>query len=420
MPENPLLHRLMQRRRIRVVTTPPLLPSDDGREEIAIRKPDQLKTSPSKRRATTTPSPSGSDSKPTTTNTAVAPLMQLLDELKLGTPTKLLGTGTYGSVYRLVNTAERLPVVAAVKVMDYGPKSAHINAVVEECRVTSRLCSLSGGHPHLVTSYGYALGTSATNCAALFLELCNADTLSHWTRDGRAPLPLPELARQLVSAVAYCHRNGWAHCDIAPKNILVTSFGDPPSSYVIKLCDFSSARKIGLCGRLMLKQRKSSSEYPEEICSISHRSPENLASVILHTNKLWGMSDQIAMTDRVDSWSLGLVLVECALLIDNILHISTRTTREHTFERYIELFGMPCSADWWVPSTVIRSLGPNTTIKRADMAETCCDNKITTLVWPRLIDATLEEPGLYELIRKLLKWDPNKRASVCAVDAALK
>ena len=416
MPQNPLLNRLMARRRLRVITTP------DGALDLqqpvppttaVVRKPDKVRTPPRKRRVST--SPLGSDPEELLDqyqpDAVLVPLIQLLSSTKLGQASDLLGRGTYGSVYRLVKTPDWLPVVAAVKALAYGRNNVYTSRVLDECHTTMRLCSLSGGHPHLVTAYGFQGGSDKVACAALILELCSHGTLTQWLGSKQLPVPVQEVARQMASALAYCHRNGWAHCDLAPKNVLVHLYGR--SSFVLKLCDFSSSIKIGLQDRLMLTPRTMQT-CPEDICSISHRAPENLGAVILHRAKLWGMAEQLVMTSKVDAWALGIMLVECALCNPNITVPSQSPTVYQTFGLYLDLFGPPAAADWWVP-TWIEKAG----VKLPKSKDAGGDAE-SQMIWPHLSAALLDQPRIMAIVRKLLKWDPNKRLSVCAVDAALK
>lgn len=51
------------------------------------------------------------------------------------------------------------------------------------------------------------------------------------------PLVVKLYAYQLMRAIAYIHSIGICHRDIKPQNVLVD-----PSTHVLKLCDFGSAK----------------------------------------------------------------------------------------------------------------------------------------------------------------------------------
>ncbi len=56
-----------------------------------------------------------------------------------------------------------------------------------------------------------------------------------------------QLARQIVSAVAYLHEHGVVHCDLKPSNILVMEKDDPPGGVLtVKIADFGLSQVITL------------------------------------------------------------------------------------------------------------------------------------------------------------------------------
>lgn len=84
--------------------------------------------------------------------------------------------------------------------------------------------------------------------------------------------------REIVNAVAYCHRNNFAHRDLKLENILMTAQGQ------IKLCDFGFAKSFD------------KSCFSETFCgSLPYCAPE-----ILQGNAYNAFS--------TDVWSLGVIL----------------------------------------------------------------------------------------------------------------
>lgn len=91
-------------------------------------------------------------------------------------------------------------------------------------------------------------------------------------------------AYQLMRSIAYIHALGICHRDIKPQNVLVD-----PSSHVLKLCDFGSA-----------KQLVPGEPNVSYICSRYYRAPE----------LIFGNSDYNCV---IDVWSVGCVIAELML-----------------------------------------------------------------------------------------------------------
>eukprot|EP00276_Gloeochaete_wittrockiana_P004892 CAMPEP_0184643946 /NCGR_PEP_ID=MMETSP0308-20130426/749_1 /TAXON_ID=38269 /ORGANISM="Gloeochaete witrockiana, Strain SAG 46.84" /LENGTH=371 /DNA_ID=CAMNT_0027072215 /DNA_START=303 /DNA_END=1418 /DNA_ORIENTATION=+ len=89
---------------------------------------------------------------------------------------------------------------------------------------------------------------------------------------------------QLFRSLAYMHSVGICHRDIKPQNLLVD-----PSTHVLKLCDFGSAKK--------LVKGEPNISY---ICSRYYRAPE----------LIFGATDY---TTAIDVWSAGCVMAELML-----------------------------------------------------------------------------------------------------------
>lgn len=91
-------------------------------------------------------------------------------------------------------------------------------------------------------------------------------------------------AYQMFRSLAYIHALGICHRDIKPQNLLVD-----PSTHILKLCDFGSAKK--------LLRGEPNVSY---ICSRYYRAPE----------LIFGCTDY---TPAIDVWSVGCVIAELML-----------------------------------------------------------------------------------------------------------
>ena len=181
-----------------------------------------------------------------------------------------IGSGSTGQVW-----STRLPgsgQLVAAKV--FYRLSAHRDKLARhatEVRVAMRL-----HHECVCATLGTAIVADPRNgqqLLALLMELVEGGTLEHLithhsTRHSRPPArPADDqgaeqllsidlkirLAGELASAVAYLHRNDVLHCDIKPRNVLLTA-GEPMH---VKLCDFGvasslsieqHAQRFGVCG----------------------------------------------------------------------------------------------------------------------------------------------------------------------------
>ncbi len=91
-------------------------------------------------------------------------------------------------------------------------------------------------------------------------------------------------AYQMFRSLSYIHALGICHRDIKPQNLLVD-----PSTHILKLCDFGSAKR--------LVKGEPNVSY---ICSRYYRAPE----------LIFGCTDY---TPAIDVWSVGCVIAELML-----------------------------------------------------------------------------------------------------------
>lgn len=89
----------------------------------------------------------------------------------------------------------------------------------------------------------------------------------------------------IVSGLAYLHRQGIVHLDLKPGNLLMSREVGPDEYPLVKLCDLGLSRKVGEDGRALVEKRCGSSFYI---------APE--------------VTDQSFVTTSADMWSLGVLL----------------------------------------------------------------------------------------------------------------
>lgn len=168
----------------------------------------------------------------------------------------LLGEGSYGRVYRAVDTETDLPV--AVKVLDRSKLSpSEEQATRRELEVLTRVTRVPGeaecAHPGVVCYYG---SHQTPQYLVVVMQLIEGRTLRDWVLEvyragGKvADAQAQVLCAQLLSALAFVHAQGVAHRDIKPANIMIRGRGDVRTQYPQPvLIDFGVACQTVARGR---------------------------------------------------------------------------------------------------------------------------------------------------------------------------
>src|SRR6266852_3286439 len=140
----------------------------------------------------------------------------------------LLGAGGMGEVYRARDT--RLGRTVAIKILQTGITSS--DEMRQRFERKARAVS-SLNHPYICTLYDIG---QQDGVDYLVMEYLEGESLA--ARLSRGSLPLPEalnFAIQIAAALDHAHRNGIAHRDLKPGNIMLTKSG-------AKLLDFGLAK----------------------------------------------------------------------------------------------------------------------------------------------------------------------------------
>jgi glycogen synthase kinase 3 beta len=194
--------------------------------------------------------------------------------------TQIIGSGSFGVVYQ-AQIAETGEIVAIKKVFqDKRYKNRELQMLKEL------------NHPNVIKlrQAFYTPGDKPDevylNCVMDYIQ----DTLSKVTRyysksKTQMPVLLVKLySYQMMRSLAYIHSIGICHRDIKPQNVLVD-----PSSHILKMCDFGSAKKL-------IKGEPNVSY----ICSRYYRAPE----------LIFGATEY---NTSIDIWSTGCVIAELVL-----------------------------------------------------------------------------------------------------------
>ncbi|XP_016476605.1 mitogen-activated protein kinase kinase kinase 5-like isoform X1 [Nicotiana tabacum] len=196
---------------------------------------------------------------------------------------KLLGRGTYGSVYEATN--RETGALCAMKEVDLtpdDPKSAEcIKQLEQEIRVLRQL-----KHRNIVQYYGSEI---MEDRFCIYLEYVHPGSINKYVRDRCGAMTesiVRNFTRHIVSGLAYLHRTKTIHRDIKGANLLVDACG------VVKLADFGLAKHLFSCATdLSLKG-----------------SPHWMAPEVMEAMLRKDTNPELAFA--VDIWSLGCTVIE--------------------------------------------------------------------------------------------------------------
>ena len=86
-------------------------------------------------------------------------------------------------------------------------------------------------HPNIVRTYGHENVPELGEC--IIMEYVDGRTLADFVRENPTAAQRRQVAEELLSALAYCHKKQIVHQDLKPSNILITHDGDH-----VKIIDF--------------------------------------------------------------------------------------------------------------------------------------------------------------------------------------
>jgi len=174
---------------------------------------------------------------------------------------------------------------------------------------------------------------------------------------------------QLIKALKYMHSAQMLHRDMKPSNMLLNS------DCLVKVCDFGLARSIA---SLDSNGKVANPVLTDYVATRWYRAPE----ILLGSTKY---------TKGVDMWSLGCILGE--MLSGKPIFPGTSTMNQ--LDRIIEVTGRPSQED-------IEAI-------RSPFAATMLESLPPTK--PRFLSDMFPQatPEALDLLRRLLKFNPNKR-----------
>ena len=179
-------------------------------------------------------------------------------------------------IFHAVNTRDDQEVALKFLPFEMKEDPAARQRFIDEAQAASNL-----RHPNICAVY--EIGESEDGRMYAALEYHEGETLKR--RLERGPLPVDQavdIARQIAAGLTEAHRNGLAHRDLVPANVLVSDDG------TAKIIDFGLAKQVSQGGLTQIGWSLGTPEY---------MSPEQIR----------GTDDD----DRTgDWWSLGVLLYE--------------------------------------------------------------------------------------------------------------
>lgn len=267
---------------------------------------------------------------------------------------KNIGDGTYGSVLQAVN--KKTNAVVAIKKMKKKFYSW------EECVKLREVQSLKKlNHPNIVKLKEVIRENDELHFVFEFLE----KNVYEMTKERKKFLPEKSIRKymfQMISALAYMHKNGFFHRDMKPENLLLGADDN------CKLADFGLAREI-----------RSKPPYTDYVSTRWYRAPEVLLRSAIYNSPL-------------DMWAVGCIMAE----LYTFRPLFPGASESDQIYRICSVLGPPTRQTWEDGVKLAHQMG----YKFPSFTRTKFEQLIPTA----------SRAGL-QLLTDLLAYDPAKRPS---------
>nr|XP_018260721.1 CMGC/CDK/CRK7 protein kinase [Kwoniella dejecticola CBS 10117]OBR82879.1 CMGC/CDK/CRK7 protein kinase [Kwoniella dejecticola CBS 10117] len=315
-------------------------------------QPDQ----PPAESITATGSTTASTAAPTSTST-----FQPTTSGEMYTLLSHVGEGTYGKVYKALNT-DTGNLVALKKIRLEGEKDGFPVTAMREIKLLQDL-----KHVNVVRLLEIMVSKGNVHMVFEYMEHDLTGLLSHPTLKF-SPGNIKSLSYQMLDGLSYLHRKNILHRDLKGSNILLNSKGE------LKLADFGLARLYSA------KANHRKDDYTNRVITLWYRSPELLMG-------------ETRYKSEVDMWSAGCIILEIFLTKP----IFQGTDEINQLEVIYNIMGTPKESEW--PG--VKDLPWYELVKPKETIES------------KFI-ASFEKwlsPAALELVQGLLRFDPSQRLS---------
>ena len=193
------------------------------------------------------------------------------DPLKYYDLLELIGTGSYGQVYKVQKKLNN--ETFSMKIINKSKKDCSVEELLNEIAVLKNL-----DHPHIIKIFEYF---ETKDKIYIIAELCEKGDLQKYIEREKIVKEkiVKKIIRQLIMILNYLHKNRIVHRDLKLQNILVDNSSE--ENFSIKLIDFGISTEI------------KNVNLTESIGTVLYVAPE----VIL--------SDY---NEKCDIWSIGIIM----------------------------------------------------------------------------------------------------------------
>ena len=172
---------------------------------------------------------------------------------------RLLGEGTFGSVYREIYNNKTYAIkyvkVEETKTINILDVEKHL---MKEVDIATRLI-----HPNVIkTYYGHIVNRNNEIYIQIVMDYCHRKNLHYFILNHNIAHRVPMFLMNILNGLHYIHSMNIIHRDIKPQNILVDYH------YNLKICDFGIAREHKLMDDL--------NTHTPQMITIWYRPPELL------------------------------------------------------------------------------------------------------------------------------------------------
>lgn len=305
-----------------------------------------------------------------------------------------ISSGTYGRVYKAVGRHGQKGEFAIKKFKpDKEGEQVQYTGISQSAVREMALCS-ELSHVNVIKLVEIIL---EDKCIFMVFEYAEHDLLQiihHHTQQPRHPIPpatIKSIMFQLLNGCQYLHSNWVLHRDLKPANIMVTSAGE------VRIGDLGLAR-------LFYKPLHSLFNGDKVVVTIWYRAPELLLGSRHYT-------------PAIDMWAVGCIFAELLSLRpifkgEEAKMDSKKTVpfQRHQMQKIVDIMGLPAKDKWPLLVSMpeysnLSMLSASTRSRLENWYNTTISNHSTTSA----PSTTGLGPEGYDLLAKLLEYDPEKR-----------
>ena len=273
---------------------------------------------------------------------------------------EVIGDGTYGTVYKGINTETNEKV--AIKKLKAKVKSINECMNMNEVKIVKK-CN----HENIIKLY--EIIHEQNNDVSYIFEYADTNLYEYMSSFKKNNQSIPEhkiknIVFQIIAGINYLHQHGIIHRDLKPENILMMN-----DSNLIKIADFGVAKETSYNGIPM-------TDY---VCTRWYRAPE---CVLKSTSYSYS----------IDVWAIGCIMAE----LYNLKPLFPGISEFDQLTKITNVLGTPNFADWPDGFKLIQKLGMKFPV--------CAKGTFPFIIRGASQDAL-------SMIEDILQWDSKSRPS---------